>query len=297
MTLLDALFKGAKAILKEAVDIGRGVLREILKEIDNSHIGRVTTKLVEGLIDRHFKHAADLAREEQELAEKARRDGRRSEHDAERLREIEEERRKLRRAMEEANASRAAQEFKERADSTNAIRLDDDELSSNVGILSAKDCPTCGGKMRIRQGYLNGSTGLRNFYWQCTEPNRISCPTITLTPEKMDSHILRTPDADLDTPRQVRREVWARPEIISRTHGRVRQHLDEDDKEVVCPTHLLPMKLLPKRRAGGLLLDSYEYVCLGVNADGRACDHVVEMRTMPQVASMLKRQEGTGIIQ
>ena len=56
------------------------------------------------------------------------------------------------------------------------------------------------------------------------------------------------------------------------------------------------MKLLPKRAQGGRVLDSYEYVCLGVTAEGKACEHKIELQTMPQVAAMLQRTEGEGII-
>jgi hypothetical protein len=47
---------------------------------------------------------------------------------------------------------------------------------------------------------------------------------------------------------------------------------DEDD-QLVCPRHLLPLKLLRKSDNSGLVLDSYEYVCLGVLPSGKACGH------------------------
>ena len=56
------------------------------------------------------------------------------------------------------------------------------------------------------------------------------------------------------------------------------------------------MKLMPRPSAGGLILDSYEYICLGVNPDGRACSHKVAVKTFPQVSAALRRREGRGII-
>lgn len=296
MNFLEALFSGAKAIVKELVSVARTVVREVLKEVDRSAFGRSATRLVDGIADRYFTQARSLSEEERELAEKARRDGRRTETDAERLREIAAERELVRAEMERVNAQRSAQDLQDHADETLVARLDDDELSSSVGILAAKVCPTCGGMMRIRQGPVARDTGIRRFYWQCTEPNLPSCPYIKLDPTKETASVVRMADPDLDTPKEERRAAWNRPEVIAETHGRVRQYLGDEDKQVVCPQHLLPMKLLPKRNQGGRVLDSYEYVCLGVTPDGRACGHKIDLQTMPQVAALLRRTEGKGII-
>jgi len=296
LNFLEALFSGAKAFVKELVSVARTVVREVLKEVDQSAFGRASTRLVDGIADRYFNQAQSLSEEERELADKAKRDGRRTEVDAERLREIAAERERVRAEMERVNAQRSAQELRDHADETLVARLDDDELSSSVGILAAKACPSCGGMMRIRQGAVASDTGIRRFYWQCTEPKLPPCPYIKLDPTKGAASVLRTADPDLDTPKEERRAAWNRPDVIAETHGRVRQHLGDDDKQVVCPQHLLPMKLLPKRNQGGRVLDSYEYVCLGVTSDGRACDHKIDLQTMPQVAAMLRRTEGEGII-
>jgi len=280
----------------EVVSVARTVVREILKEIDQSVFGRSATRLVDGIADRYFTQARDLADEERELAEKAQRDGHRTEADAERLHAIEAERQRVRADLEKVNAERAAQDMRDHANETLLAKLDDDELSSNVGILAAKVCPACAGTMRIRQGPIASDTGVRKFYWQCTEPNFPPCPSIKLDPSQADSGVLRMADPDLDTPKEARRATWKRPEVIAETHGRVRQHLGDDDKQVICPQHLLPMKLLPKRNQGSRVLDSYEYVCLGVTSEGKACEHKIELQTMPQVAAMLRRTEGEGII-
>lgn len=296
MNLLDALFAGAKALLKEIAVAGRAIIREVLKEVDQSAFGRAATRLIDGMMERYFSKAQDLADEEQELSAKAQRDGRRNEADTERLREIEVEREELRAKMERANAQRSAQEFKVGVNEAIVATIDDDELSSNVGILSAKPCPACGGTMRIRQGAIINNTSVRNFFWQCTEPNNPPCPSIKLDPAQMQASVIRPADPDLDTPKAERRAAWKRDDILMQTHGRVRHHLGDEDKQMVCPNHLLPMRLLPKRSPGNLLLDSYEYVCLGVTADGKACDHKIDLQTMPQVAAMLRRTEGKGIL-
>ena len=296
MRFLDALFSGAKALAKELVGVGGTLVREILREIDNSSFGKAATRVVSGVADHMFGTAQNLAEEERDLAAKFQRDGRRSETDAARLREIEAERDSLRKAMEEANATRAAQEFKDRAHELDVHDLDDDELSANVGILSEKKCPRCGEAMQIVQGALNVTSNKRNFYWRCTNIKRNPCPNITLDPSKERSSIVRPDSADFDTPKEVRRATWEKETIVNETHTRVRQHLGDEDKQLVCPKHLVPLKLMQTRKPSGKLFGSYEYVCLAVNADGTACDHSVTLQTMPQVASMLQRTEGAGII-
>jgi hypothetical protein len=295
MSFLDALFSGAKALAKELVKAGGTLVREILREIDNSSFGKAATRVVSGMADRMFSQAQNLADEERELAEKYRRDGRRSEADEERIRELKEDRDRLRAEMDANSAARAAQEFKERADEVDIHQLDDDEISANVGILAAKNCPNCGGAMRVIQGAFNTTRNERNFWWQCTAIRRFPCPNITIHANQLQEVVVRPESADFDTPKELRRETWGSQPVINETHARVRQHLEEADKQIVCPDHLLPLKLIQCRR-GGKLLDSYEYVCMAINADGTACDHTIPLQTMPQVAAMLERNEGKGII-
>lgn len=295
LNFLEALFSGAKALVRQIVGVVRSVVRDVLGEVGRSASDRAALP-ADGAVDRFFKQAQELAEVERELAAKAQRDRKRTETDVQRLRQLAIERERVRAEMERANAQASAKQLLERADDTLLARLDDDELSSNVGILAAKDCPSCGGAMRIRQGAVASDSGQRRFYWQCTEPRQPPCPSVKLDPNKHDAGVLRLADEDLDTPKAQRHAVWNRSDILAQTHGRVRQHLGDADQQVVCPQHLLPMKLLPKRAQGGRVLDSYEYVCLGVTADGKACEHRIELQTMPQVAAMLRRTEGEGII-
>lgn len=296
MNFLDALFSGAKALLKELVDFGGSLVREVLREIDNSSFGKAATRAVSGVADRVFGSAQDLAGEEAELAAKAQRDGRRTDADAQRLREIEAERDRLRAELDKANSDRKKEEFKKRVNEVDAHVLEDDELSANVGLMALKACPVCGGQMQIGQGVLSINTHKRYFFWQCTSIRRIPCPRITFHPELERSAVVRPDSADFDMPIVARHTAWESQPVLNETHARVRQHLGDDDKELICPKHLLPLKLLPKQRQGGKLLDSYEYVCLGVNSDGSACTHKVTLQTMPQVVTMLERTEGRGIL-
>ena len=295
MSLLDTLWGGAKALIQGAVSVAREVVRAVLEEIDRSSIGKATTQLIHGVTRQHFGKAKDLVDEERELAEKRVRDGRLREADLERLRAIEAERDTLRKQLEAVQAGQAATELKEASDELIAANMSPDEAASAVGILASKTCE-CGGTMRIMQGSFDAKRGRQSFYWKCTMPRVIPCRTVVLDPETERATVLRQADPDLDGPHATRRAIWERQDVLAKAHGRLRQGLGDDDEEVICPTHLLPMKLMPRPGASGRMLDSYHYVCLGVHADGRACGHTVDVKSFPQVAATLKRRDGVGII-
>lgn len=295
MSFLDSLFSGVKVFVRELVALAADGVKAVLQEVDRSAIGRATTRLLDGVIERHFGSATILAQEERELAEKFQRDGRRSAADQERLRAIQEERDQLRTELEAARQRRAAGELRENQSKVVSAQITDDEASSAVGILSSKPCSTCGASMRIRQGGFNDRTGRRSFYWLCTAGVG-SCPTERLDPEKSSGSVLRKPDPNLDMGLQKRRELWTRKDILVETAQRVRQGLGEEDAEIVCPVHVLPMRLLPRASSDGRLLATYEYACLGVDDEGRACPHKIPLETFAQVSAALTRREGQGII-
>ena len=297
MSFLDSLFSGVKVFVNQLVTVVGQAVKVVLDEIDRSSFGQAATQLVKGVTRKYFSVAEDLAAEEQELAEKYQRDGKRTEADKERLREIHAERERIRKEMEAAKAKEAAEEFKAENDKVIAADMTDDELSASVGILAYKKCPKCGGTMRIRQGNYNKTYNRRSFYWQCTEENLFPCPTIKLDPLQVKASVLRKENPDLDGSAKHRQQIWTRDDVILKTHSRLRQnHLYQKDEEVVCPHHVLPMKLVPKRDADLTMLSSYEYVCMGIQPDGRACSYTVALETHPQVAAMLRRREGRGII-
>ena len=296
MSFLQSLFSGAKALFRGVISAVREIVHVVLTGLDNSSIGRAATDLMKGVTNKHFSRALDYVEEEREYAEKRLRDGRLTESDQERLREIEAERDALRKEMDAANAAKSANEIKALQDQVIATGFTPDEAAAAVGIMASKECPACGGMMRIMQGPYDKNHNKQTFYWKCTAPQRIPCPTVKLDPEADRSSVVRPPDPDLDGSHTERRAIWTREDVLAKTHGRLREGLGDDDAEVICPKHLLPMKFLPLPRAGGRMLDSYHYVCLAVNADGRACDHTVDVKSFPQVAATLKRRDGVGII-
>jgi hypothetical protein len=294
MGFFEALFAGAKAILAGVVEVAAHAVRIVLAEFGHSAVGRAATALANGVTRKYFSNARDLAGEERELADKYRRDGRRSEQDSERLIEIQRERERVKKALDETKGRQAEEELKTAQEELISAPLTDDDVSTSSGLLASKRCSECGGTMRIRQGAYNKKS--RNFWWQCTAQNSFICPTVKIDLAAEKSTILRRPDADLDGPNEARRKIWTQQELVAKTHGRLRASLGDEDEEMICPHHVLPMKLMQRNGSSGLMLDSYEYICLGVTADGRACGHKVEVKSFSQISALLRRRDGVGII-
>lgn len=74
MGFFEALFAGAKAILAGVVEVAALAVRIVLSEFDRSAVGRAATALANGVTQKYFSNARDLAGEERELAEKYRRE-------------------------------------------------------------------------------------------------------------------------------------------------------------------------------------------------------------------------------
>lgn len=294
MGILDSLFSGVKALVREVITVVAEAVHVALEEIDKSSFGRAATQLVQGVTHRYFGAAEELAAEERELAAKYIRDGKRTNTDEERLQEIAAERERLRKNIDTAKSSEAANELRKNEKSVIAVPVGSDEISAAVGILASKVCPECSGTMRINQRSFDSKADKRRFYWQCA--SQLACPTIKLDPEKGRASVIRMRDPNLDLSSKERRAIWEREDVLAQTAGRVRESLGEADADVICPHHLLPMKLLEKPNADGLLLSTYEYVCRGVNSKGRACQYRVPLETFPQVSETLKRRDGVGII-
>ncbi|MDR2188665.1 MAG: hypothetical protein LBE62_11560 [Azonexus sp.] len=297
MGILTSLFSGVKALVREVVGVVAEGVRAVLEEIDKSSFGRAATQLVQGITKRYFGEAEELAEAERELGEKYRHDRKRTPADDDRLREIAARRNALRKDIAAAKSNEAAAELRKNEKSVIAVPPGHDEISATVGILASKVCPECGAPMTMRQGGVVSKTNKPNLYWQCTSLPRPFCRTITFNPEKEKdvASLIRMPDPNLDL--SERRAIWERPDVLKETSERVFDNLlGQIDPDVICPHHLLPMKLLEKPNADGRLLTSYEYVCRWIDANGKRCQHRVALETFPQVSETLKRHEGVGII-
>jgi hypothetical protein len=299
MSILDAVIRGAKAIMCKIAPTLKETVRMLVEEIDRSVLGRVLTQTLKNINQRYFAEARSLAEEERELAEKLKRDGRFREADLDRIKEIRWDRKELRQKLSELKTAEAQDELKAASGELINTPLTLDEFSAAIGLMTSKECPSCGGVMRLVQ-YPMKENGKRSdthpIKWKCIQIRHTPCRILAVNLEDDAVKMLRRPDPDLDGSVKERRSVWERPDVLAKTHLRLRQGLGEYDEEVICPVHAMPMRFLPIPRADGTLLSSYHFVCLGVNLNGSACSHSVPVQSFPQVSSALRRHGDGGII-
>ena len=273
-------------------EIGRELSRLIDKGGEVLHAGsEIIKKAVKGA----YRGAKEGFEEAREYEEKRARDGGLTEADEQRVDELRREREQFREEITNLKAELAAGML--RTEHLIEALLSSDELSANTGLLATKNCPECGGTMRIRQGGWQSETKQRNFWWECASNlGRYRCRTISIKLREETLDVIRTPNPDLDGDAERRYNIWKRPAVLEQTHKRLQMMIGETDDDLMCPIHVLPMRLVSKPRPGGHLLDSYEYACTG-NVPGRlACGFVIPLETFPQVASLLRRKTTRGII-
>lgn len=293
--IAGAIFPGAKAIVTKLVDravvavvsAGRAIIEEWAQNPVSQRDAYTSAKEQQSA-------AEDLAAEEKELAEKFKRDGQRKSADADRVEEIKATRDQLRKAMGETSAVQSAEDIVA-ADDLISKPVTADETAAQIGILSTKVCPNCGGVMTLQFVSTNTQQG-QKFKWVCTSMRLNPCRDIYVMENEITHQVsVRQSHADLDA-NEAERKSWKEASLLAKTAGRVRSHLGDVDKAILCPIHLLPMKLLPVANSSGLLLDSMQYTCLCVDANGRACSHTVPVKSFGQVSGLLTRTEGRGIL-
>lgn len=294
--IASALFPGARAIVTKAVDRVVVAVRSAGREFVNAWMKAAEVNGApspETAAKAHRTEAKNLAEEERYLAEKFKRDKTRSSADADRIQEINESREKLRKEIGETNAIQSAQDITNASDLVSA-EASPDELATQVGILSTKQC-SCGGIMTLQFDANSKNTG-QKFKWCCTAVRPLPCRNVYVTAKELAHQVsVRQPNSDLDI-NATQRNSWKNPSLLAKTAGRVRGHLGDEDQAILCPIHLMPLKLLQTANSSGLLLDTYQYTCLGVHADGKACNHTVPVKSFGQVSGLLSRAEGRGII-
>lgn len=295
--VMGAFFPGAQGFVERAVDKVVERAKAFAREVVNAYVEetrRIGGRDLEFLAKQQRIRAENLAEEEKELAKKRERDGRITEADAERKAEIARERERLREDIDNTTAAASAAEI-ENSDKLRSGVISDTEAEGLVGLMSTKPCLRCGRTMTLQFEANNLQTGPR-FKWVCSAIRPDPCPIVRVTTKELQQQqvSIREPHADLDASPQ-EREAWKRSDVLARTAGRVRAQLGEDDKAMICPRHLLPMKLMQLANADGRLFATYQYTCLAVDGVGRACSHTVPVKSFGQVSALLTRNEGRGI--
>ncbi|MCE1250692.1 MAG: hypothetical protein LWW82_08175 [Comamonadaceae bacterium] len=293
--MLEALFGAAKALIKAALGAAKEVVVETVKALEGTTTGKVLSHAVESWVRTKTQAAAqaqDLAAEEAEIGAKMARDGKLSPAEWGRVDEINEHRSQLRKQYAQADAAK----LREALDHAGAVHapVSADEIISTVGLLPHKTCQ-CGAMMAVSTTHTQQYGQWKNkFAWRCA----VCGAREYFDPVKEAATIVRAPDADLDMPEAKRHEIWHAPATLADANARLRSHMGEADNEVLCPQHLLPMKIFPSLAANrGLVLDSYAYACVGMNPDGRGCTHRIPIDRLAITSAVLQRLEGRGLVQ
>lgn len=320
MSILQSLFAGATALLKGDLTGVRTSLQKALGEAKRTDFGKMLFSALDevkdhaieaadrvssaagelwsaaqDVINGAYRGARDAWEEKREYEAKRQRDGRQNEADAEREAELAEQLRQFQRDITEIKSGLAAEAL--RQGEILAAALSPDELSANTGLLANKTCPTCGGTMNIRQGGFSKNKNQHSFYWECISNLRgYRCHTIAIKLDDQDLDVLRARNPDLDGEASKRRTVWTRQDVLAQTQKRMQAFVGEIDDDLMCPIHVAPMRVQKSSCFGGRLLDSYEYACTAVKADGMPCGFVIPICSFPQVASLLRRKTTRGII-
>lgn len=297
MGFLDVLIGGAKALLRAVAVTVRDVVVETVKALEGTVTGRAASTLLDSWVQTKSKarsRAADLAAEEAEFAERMAKDGKLRPSDWDRKREIDEERMRLREAHAQADAARLKEDIEHAGDEARVAAVDADEVVSTIGLLSHKTC-RCGGRMAVNTKHrsVNGGGPRMEFEWACPECRKRE----KFDPVAEAASVVRAPDLDLDLPARERHRLWNEPKTLAEANTRLASHLGATDSEVLCPDHLMPMRLFPSAAVSrGLLLDSYGYACTCTTVDGRLCQQKVPIERMAQASAALRRLEGVGMI-
>ena len=296
MGILGMLMGGFKALVKTTLTAVKDIVVATVRELEDTITGRAAATAFETWVQKKSKahsHAADLAEEEAELAQKKAKDGKLSPSDLDRLNEIGKEKDDIREAHAQADAARMKEDLQD--ENAKVVKVEDDELLSGVGLLTHKICQ-CGGRMAVTSKHrsVNGGAYRTEYEWTCPACQKRE----KFDPLKKAASLVRRPDADLDLSTETRHRLWNEPKTLAETNARLSSHLGESDKDVLCPNHLIPMKLFPSLTASkGLVLDSYAYACVGMNIDGHRCPHKVPLDRMAMASAALRRLEGVGILQ
>jgi len=168
----------------------------------------------------------------------------------------------------------------------------ENKLLYHVGLVTLKkSCSACGLPMKLQHRTIM-SPQFSDFFWQCTgfyggtcrRTERFSPNDLTLL-HKNDIPEIDISFDDLTT-------IASDPGVEKVTERRLAQHLGKVDLDILCPIHAVPMILRQKMDSGDMpLLDKYHLRC-----PQHPCSQTTKLKSYPQLASFLRRKEGTGIL-
>jgi hypothetical protein len=204
-----------------------------------------------------------------------------------------------------AHQSTRAAELKERI-SADPHSLAESPLSeSNVNLLHfhmgemvfGKSCPKCGLPIvlqHIRRPIDYDNFGLADFFWSCSGyyyPAHLKC-SWTERFRAADLNLLhRSNIPELEIGNGDLNTIFSEQSIQRASTARIENHLGEEDGNILCPMHHLPMVLREKRDHQGFALDMFHLRCPHFE-----CHQTQKLKSPAQLAAFLHRKEGRGIL-
>lgn len=168
----------------------------------------------------------------------------------------------------------------------------ENKLLYHVGLVTLKkECPQCARPMKLQHRTVQSPT-FSDFFWQCTgfygghcnRTQQFVARDLTLL-HKSDIPEMAIDNADLTT-------IASDVSVQKSTDRRVSGHLGHTDLDILCPIHAAPMVLREKHGPDDMpLLDKYHLRC-----PQPSCSQTTKLKSFPQLASFLRRKEGTGIL-
>lgn len=234
--------------------------------------------------------------EQTEIEKKRARDGSLNLSDIEKLEELQKQREDKFEQWQKAKTQEVITEQAKNPDSYETSFLNNDNvhiLQFQMGqVVLEKRC-VCGRPMMLQhRDRKDGSIFLLNdFFWSCVGYYSSQCRG-TQRFKTQDIGLLHKANIlELQLSNTELGQSFTRP-LIQKTVVRLRQHLGEEDRDILCPIHHVPMILREKDKSNhsNVVLDMFHLRCPHFQ-----CQHTVKLKSLAQIAAFLHRKEERGI--
>lgn len=234
--------------------------------------------------------------EQTEIEKKRARDGSLNLSDIEKLEELQKQREDKFEQWQKAKTQEVITEQAKNPDSYETSFLNNDNvhiLQFQMGqVVLEKRC-VCGRPMMLQhRDRKDGSIFLLNdFFWSCVGYYSNQCRG-TQRFQTQDIGLLHKANIlELQLSNTELGQSFTRP-LIQKTVVRLRQHLGEEDRDILCPIHHVPMILREKDKSNhsNVVLDMFHLRCPHFE-----CQQTVKLKSLAQIAAFLHRKEERGI--
>lgn len=291
--MLDALFSGvASFVIRVVKPVIQAAIQAVLQELNITNKNRTSATP-------HAKAVTDIDEEISDMERSAARAGRRlSPSDEEQIDELNRKKAEEFSNFQQVKKAEVADELASAPGSFTTSDLSngqEHQLQYHLGlVVLEKRCPVCGYPMKLQHKTVD-EPSFNDFFWQCTrfyvKDGQKKCRSQQFTARdlkllhKSDVLELQVSKADLTT-------IASEKSIQKTMISRMNEHLGKGDEDIVCPVHFAPMILREKNGAADCpLLDRYHLRCAHFQ-----CSQTTKLKSFPQLAAYLRRQEGTGIL-